>query len=312
MVADHDAEHHGKHHLPIPLISVSMNTDVRNYTIRMIKSIDYPVNHLVIQVGNSDKSIVDKIVRGLKEHELVNGNVKRMSINTLPYNPGSAKGFNYGLHRIHPGNNSWVLVINNDISFFPGILKRIARNVEHSFLHDPKFGVGFTSLCCGGEWSAVAFTGRLVDEIGYFDENFYPAYYEDDDYAIRIHYSSYHAVRFNNTPLLHGEIDGSKDYLSGLFTQLYLRPEKNAATDEWRRAHEAGMKVSVPYIEAKWGAKMGDFKSKTKLDCKSLEGINSKCITPYKRPFNDEKHNLSYWEMSAEVLQRINSQIKTG
>ena len=46
---------------------------------------------------------------------------------------------------------------------------------------------------------------------GYFDENFYPAYYEDDDYAIRIHLSQhFYATKLENTPLMHGEIDGSK------------------------------------------------------------------------------------------------------
>ena len=30
------------------------------------------------------------------------------------------------------------------------------------------------------------------------------------------------------------------DYLSGLFNQLYLNPEKNPATDAWRFEHEQG------------------------------------------------------------------------
>jgi hypothetical protein len=126
-----------------------------------------------------------------------------------------------------------------------------------------------------------------------------------DDYAIRIHLSSFHAHRFNNTPLLHGEIDGSKDYLSGLFVQLYLSPVKSASTNEWRKSHEMGMKVSVPYIEQKWGIKVGDFKQKEKLDCKSLEGINSKCKTGFKTPF-DRHFNLSYWVLSSETASRMN------
>ena len=57
---------------------------------------------------------------------------------------------------------------------------------------------------------------------GYFDENFYPAYYEDDDYAIRIHLSQhFYATKLENTPLMHGEIDGSKGSLFTLHTFIY-------------------------------------------------------------------------------------------
>ena len=65
-----------------------------------------------------------------------------------------------------------------------------------------------------------------------------------------------------------------------------------------------GMKVSVPYIEQKWGIMVGDFKQKEKLDCKSLEGINVKCRTRFKTPF-DKPHNLSYWVLSSETEQRM-------
>jgi hypothetical protein len=56
-----------------------------------------------------------------------------------------------------------------------------------------------------------------VQAIGYFDENFYPAYYEDDDYAIRVHLSEkFYAVKLEDTPLMHGEIDGTKGLLYSL------------------------------------------------------------------------------------------------
>eukprot|EP00597_Dinobryon_sp_UTEXLB2267_P008438 CAMPEP_0170085274 /NCGR_PEP_ID=MMETSP0019_2-20121128/20198_1 /TAXON_ID=98059 /ORGANISM="Dinobryon sp., Strain UTEXLB2267" /LENGTH=236 /DNA_ID=CAMNT_0010301653 /DNA_START=401 /DNA_END=1111 /DNA_ORIENTATION=- len=221
----------------------------------------------------------------------------------------------------------WVLVVNNDVAFYPGVLKHLTRGVSRLLSHSGKsihhhsinipdkippgrttFGVGFTSLCCGGEWSAVIFSRKLVQAIGYFDENFYPAYYEDDDYAIRIHLSNrFYAAKLENTPLLHGEIDGSKDYLSGLFSQLYLHPEKSPAVDAWRHSHELGMKVSVPYIEQKWGIKVGDFKSKTKLDCKSIDGLNNHCRVGFLTPFNDSTSNLSTWILAPATAERINN-----
>lgn len=48
----------------------------------------------------------------------------------------------------------------------------------------PLFGIGFTNLCCGGQWSAFAITKKMVEKVGLFDENFYPLYFEDFDYGV--------------------------------------------------------------------------------------------------------------------------------
>ena len=56
--------------------------------------------------------------------------------------------------------------------------QNISNQMEDNIKQNNNFGIGFTSLCCGSEWSAVMFTRRIIDRIGYFDENFYPAYYE--------------------------------------------------------------------------------------------------------------------------------------
>jgi hypothetical protein len=50
---------------------------------------------------------------------------------------------------------------------------------------------------------------RLVNVVGVLDENFYPAYYEDDDYGIRIHLSGLHALQFNNTSKFTGRTHAS-------------------------------------------------------------------------------------------------------
>ncbi len=307
-----DENHRTKHTLPVPIISVSFNSDPKNYTLRLMRSIDYPVKVLAIQIGNFDVDIVNKINASLHAHMFDNKLIGEVRVSCLDYNPGSAKGFNFGLKQLNISSGgaaaSWVLVVNNDIAFYPGVLRHLSRSVERAIRHDERFGIGFTSLCCGSEWSTVAFTRRLVAVVGLFDENFYPAYYEDDDYAIRVHHSgAFAAARFNNTPLLHGDLDGSKDYLSGLFTQLYLRPDKSAATDAWRRSHELGVRRSVSYIESKWGIKTGDFKDKNKLDCKSVEGINGRCSTGFSRPFNNPQHSLAHWELSADTLDRISN-----
>ncbi len=89
----------------------------------------------------------------LAKLEKPNLNIK---MNVLQNNPGSSVGFNFGLRNLMAKANAdhfnWVFIVNGDIAFFPGVLRRIARHMEHSIKSHNTFGIGFTSLCCGGEW----------------------------------------------------------------------------------------------------------------------------------------------------------------
>ena len=78
-------------------------------------------------------------------------------------------------------NHKWVLVVNNDIAFYPQTLKQIATTMykhyesstslpksstSHSLSSSSlRYGIGFTNLCCGSEWSAVIFTKQLVEKV---------------------------------------------------------------------------------------------------------------------------------------------------
>lgn len=114
---------HIVNHGHIPLLSVSMNVDPKNYIARLIKSIDFPVQRLIVQIGvcicihktfllspfynpalfisnlgNKDHKVVRKIVKSIKEAMSENAlHVTSVEFNLLDFNPGSAKGFNFGL-----------------------------------------------------------------------------------------------------------------------------------------------------------------------------------------------------------------------
>lgn len=303
---DH-TEHRKKHDKlnAIPVLSVSLNSDRNHYVSRMLKSIDHPIERIVIQFGNDDSNSVRDFVNEIQQltSNATESRLRNVTISTIRSNPGSANGFNFGLRSMMETSAPWVLVINSDIAFYPGVLHRISKHADRATAKDDKFGLGFTDLCCGSEWSAVVFSRKLVETIGFFDENFYPAYYEDDDYAIRSHLANMHAVKFNNTALLHGEIDGSKDYLSGVFKELYLSPDKKSpATVRWRRMFEYGSKMSKEYIEKKWGISMD---KKTKIECKSVLGINQLCRPGYKVPFNNPFHNISHWVLDESLREKI-------
>ena len=285
----------------VPVLSISLHLDPRGYLPRLVRSIDFPVERLLIQIGNNDSSMVKTLVDAVYtalNHSIVRPN--KVEIRTTKMNPGSANGFNLGLRALldptsSPSLPSWALVVNNDIAFYPGILYRISQTTERLLSENPKFGIGFTSLCCGCEWSAVIFTQRMVQSIGLMDENFYPAWFEDDDYAIRVHHGGFKAIQYNDTPLLHGEVDGSKDYVSGMMVQLYKTRHMDSSAWAWRRTFEASQGYAKGYLEHKWGIRIT---RRNRFDCKRIAAMNGDCKTGFLLPFNNAANNLSYWQLN--------------
>ena len=136
-------------------------------------------------------------------------------------NPGCAYGWNVGLrHLLQSHSAEWAFLVNNDIAFYPGMLKRFANAMTTSIKNEPKFGIGFPSLCCGGEWSAFGVTKSLVQTIGLCDENIFPLFYEENDFGARVHLAKYHAKKFKYIPFIHGDYNGRKKYVSGSMQAL--------------------------------------------------------------------------------------------
>lgn len=77
-------------------------------------------------------------------------------------------------------------------------------------------------------------TPRLVEKIGYFDENFFPAYYEDIDYVIRIRLSGLREVTFSDVVIYHVRNGSTKN-------------------DKFREMIDYSKLVNREYIIRKWG-----------------------------------------------------------
>jgi hypothetical protein len=90
-------------------------------------------------------------------------------------------GFSGSVNQIIKQNTdcSYWCVLSVDWHPKPGHLKRLANR-----LMEP-----FTAILCDESqngYSAMAFKPELLYEIGYLDENFFPAYYEDNDHRYRM------------------------------------------------------------------------------------------------------------------------------
>lgn len=103
---------------------------------------------------------------------------KGATIVYYPENIGVAKSWNMGLK----AGCDWTFVIGIAAVFpngFSEVLLDVCKGSDFAFITD-------LSYHCN------AISKKLVDLIGYLDENFYPAYYEDADYDRRMSLSGVH------------------------------------------------------------------------------------------------------------------------
>jgi hypothetical protein len=180
----------------VPVLSVSLTDARHRYLLRLMLSIDYPVSLLLVTAGNTNATTLNSLREDFNEGKTYLESKfphSKAIFGESAINPGSVAGFNTAIRSLlglgsgsseaprkpeepKPAATSnhlpkWALVVNADIAFYPGVLKTIAIGVNrllslNSVATGPRFGLGFTSLCCGSEWSAVVLTEDLVRAVG--------------------------------------------------------------------------------------------------------------------------------------------------
>jgi GT2 family glycosyltransferase len=132
---------------------------------RLLASIDYPVEHLVIVNNSGKKSWTPK------KPELVQ-NLWHIEV---PFGLGLVGAWNL-IVKATPYAPYWVL-INDDAWFAPGALEVIEKEVDTDALNFCKISP---------EWSAPVFGQGMVERVGLYDERFYPLYFDDNDLERRV------------------------------------------------------------------------------------------------------------------------------
>lgn len=147
-------------------------------------------------------------------------------------NLGCAGGWNE-IIRLNP-NASSIVISNDDVMFPPGEAQRFKDSIESLQAdHDLILGYGY---------SCFAITRRGVERFGLFDENFWPAYYEDVDASRRNGLSGVSAVIADCSPR-HQETGSST------LKKMTRADGSNPVADG---AHEGRL-----YYEQKWGGPCG-------------------------------------------------------
>lgn len=93
-----------------------------------------------------------------------------------PENLGCAGSWNAGLKAHWEHGHEWAIVMNDDVELLPGTVDALRAAIE-----------GGLDLAWSSESMACfAIHRRTTDAIGWFDENLWPAYHEDEDFTHRM------------------------------------------------------------------------------------------------------------------------------
>jgi GT2 family glycosyltransferase len=190
------------------------------------------LNTLMASTRPPDRLLI--IDNGHRWHQMPYANeiarVFNLDVFTPHTNLGVAGSVNYAL-RNTPDDWYW-LHCNDDVDLDSECIQRLADEAEDR---------DFTFLVPGhGEGSAftvfLAYADNLKEHVGYFDEQFFPAYLEDNDYGLRLNKASVKRVIVRDAAYIHHTSSTLKSY--------------DAA--QTRRHHDQFRANMERYI-AKWG-----------------------------------------------------------
>lgn len=196
--------------------------------IKQYESIDYPVNRYFVLDNSMGKSpdVLDAI-RKIKEKK--SKYIKEIVVVTNAMNVG----FSGSVNQIIKQNTDcpYWCVLSVDWHPKPNQLQKLAERLETSF----------TGILCDqtqNGYSALVLTPELLYEVGYLDENFFPAYYEDNDHRYRMKLAGY---EWEYLPLEY------EHKVSSTLKRSTKIKNKNAYT----------FKENNKYYHAKWGGPPG-------------------------------------------------------
>ena len=261
----------------VPVIGVPISPGMVDFSKRFISSIDFTTSTVVIIV-NGDDSETNAWVESLVPNNHIRSYIKVFAPNNL----GVAGSTNRIMFET-PDADFW-FINNNDIELLPGSLAnlcRAARDADGSVgsLH-PVMKSGIFPHRDHG-WSSFVLRKSVLESIGIWDENLWPAYAEDGDYETRLYGAGLRMQRVSNSFVWHGP-RGVKAYTSGTersrsenrhpFFEKTLEQVKAADREAYTALKYAAW-ASNYNADAIYHFKANPFMF---LGCKPVFGLNSK------------------------------------
>lgn len=102
-------------------------------------------------------------------------------------NMGVGPAWNAGLVHASQLGSDAAIVVNDDVVFEPGVMRKMCHSLTQGYdLVSPQNSTGVCHPYGLNFWCFAVKPKEFLQKFGTFDENFAPAYYEDDDMARRI------------------------------------------------------------------------------------------------------------------------------
>lgn len=103
-------------------------------------------------------------------------------VDNTEYNHGVPASWNMGIKEMQAIDADWLVICSAAIRFGAEEGLDLARWME---VYANREDAPFLESDSGLGWHLICVSRWLCEEIGTFDENFYPAYFEDNDFAYR-------------------------------------------------------------------------------------------------------------------------------
>lgn len=174
-------------------------------------------------------------------------------------NVGVSRSWNIGVRKVLESDLDYLIILSATMRFSAGM---------RDFIKHLELNLNVWGLETQHGWHCIALSRKTLETIGYFDENFYPGYYEDSDYIRRMEVAGFHnpMSKTNRIPKV--------DILAGF--------EGNAHAIRKAKIN-VNMEACRQYFIDKWGYE-------PRYDAQQWRDLL------YKWPFNNPKNDLKYWE----------------
>lgn len=224
----------------------------------LVSSIDYPVEKLAIVQNSQEPDVVDAVEKIKGD---INPYVKSVYVSVPFRNIGCGPSWNHIIKSFSEAS-LWV-ISNNDMIFAAGNLEKIY--IEHTKNPDAfLMAIGF---------GLFGITPYIVHTCGLFDENLYPAYFEDNDYQFRLERSGVQKI----------DVPSRVVREEGSFT---IRSNTN-----YNSANGKSYPINEKYFHEKWG----------------VNQIFPDGSVGYKHPYNNSALLIGTWNYDP-IRRRIQNQ----
>jgi GT2 family glycosyltransferase len=185
-----------------------------DYTKQFLRSLPQNINFklIIINNGSSDGTSA-----------FLNQYSKKNEINIIENcaNFGVSYAWNQGIkYAIEKWSSKYFFIPNNDIILYSHTIQRLIEalhqeNVVMSTAFNINNGEGLPTkidkidnlfeekITEEPDFSCFMISKECVEKIGYFDENFWPAYFEDNDYHYRIKLAGFKAIKTTRSVYFH-------------------------------------------------------------------------------------------------------------